>query len=306
MPSDVRRVVILILTVVWLPANAWASQARVFVTSGTYSGDLVSEAQSQFVNCVGVSTGPEAADCICQQLADAAGMFGSWKAWICDDTEDADSRLQHHTDAYVKNDGFSTVVANNWTGLASSDHLSTWDYDELGNYVGAGFVWTNCDASGHMVHTTRDCQNWTSGSSSYEGTIGDVTRTTGGMWTYLMFHHCAFVHRLNCVEQNPTLINLSAFDVRRSGRAVAIRWQTASEVDTIGFNLWRAEGTDRDQFLRVNAELIPSEGSPVNLASYELVDTDCTQDCFYRLEEVVSNGQSIWTELGQIGTSPLP
>jgi hypothetical protein len=72
---------------------------------------------------------------------------------------------------------------------------------------------------------------------------------------------------------------------------VMITWETASEVDTMGFNLYRAEGSAEVPFEQVNAELIPAKGDPLTGASYEVEDKEAKPGrlYFYQIEEVESD-----------------
>jgi len=74
---------------------------------------------------------------------------------------------------------------------------------------------------------------------------------------------------------------------------VTVEWSTASELDTVGFNLLRGE-TPEGPFERVNQALIPSTGDTLTGGSYRYEDTTATtgKTYYYMLEEVESNGNS--------------
>jgi hypothetical protein len=73
---------------------------------------------------------------------------------------------------------------------------------------------------------------------------------------------------------------------------VALSWETASEVGTAGFNIYRADvsGTDVQDgdFVQVNPALIPAEGDEMVGAAYRFEDDDVTpgRRYAYRIEEV--------------------
>lgn len=73
---------------------------------------------------------------------------------------------------------------------------------------------------------------------------------------------------------------------------VTITWETASEVDTMGFNLYRADGSAEGPFEQVNDELIPAEGDPLTGANYEIEDKDVEPGrlYYYQIEEVEWSG----------------
>jgi hypothetical protein len=72
-----------------------------------------------------------------------------------------------------------------------------------------------------------------------------------------------------------------------STNPIKIEWQTATEVNTAGFNVYRAS-SEEGPFTRINPQLIPSEGSAVSGASYTFIDenVDAGQTYCYRLEDV--------------------
>jgi len=72
---------------------------------------------------------------------------------------------------------------------------------------------------------------------------------------------------------------------------VALTWETASEVGTAGFNVYRAEaGTAH--FERVNSDLIPAQGDEITGAAYRFIDETAAvgRKYTYRIEEVEWDG----------------
>lgn len=74
--------------------------------------------------------------------------------------------------------------------------------------------------------------------------------------------------------------------------SVTIAWQTASEVDTMGFNLLRAQDSSEGPFRPINAELIPAKGDPLTGAEYRVEDGNVEPGrlYFYQIEEVEWSG----------------
>jgi len=91
----------------------------------------------------------------------------------------------------------------------------------------------------------------------------------------------------------PTLITLSSFTAIRSNRAVILDWTTASEIDNVGFNLYRSE-SENGEYIKINDSLIPSEGSPTQGASYQFIDENVLnrKTYYYKLEDIDLNGKS--------------
>ena len=75
--------------------------------------------------------------------------------------------------------------------------------------------------------------------------------------------------------------------------AVTVEWSTASELDTVGFNLLRGESPD-GPFEQVNEALIPSTGDTLTGGSYRYEDSTVIagKTYYYMLEEIESNGNS--------------
>jgi hypothetical protein len=97
------------------------------------------------------------------------------------------------------------------------------------------------------------------------------------------------------VPDSSPIVEVLWFEATGREESIDVSWETASETDNLGFNLYRAASLDgeRDQ---VNAELIPTQvppGSPFG-AVYEYEDTvaeDC-QECYYWLEIVDIYGRT--------------
>lgn len=106
---------------------------------------------------------------------------------------------------------------------------------------------------------------------------------------------CSFVH----VNNNPTAITLSGFTVKRYDSGALIEWQTGSETDNLGFNVYREEKGKR---VKINPQIIAGSalltGPGTNLAaggSYSWWD-DSAQGkhaAKYHLEEIKLSGESV-------------
>lgn len=95
-------------------------------------------------------------------------------------------------------------------------------------------------------------------------------------------------------ESNPTAVDLISFDAESVPEGVRVSWETATETDNLGFNLYRADSLISDK-VQLNDTLIPPNvppGSPFG-ATYEFVDTGATafQTYFYWLEDIDASGE---------------
>ena len=87
----------------------------------------------------------------------------------------------------------------------------------------------------------------------------------------------------------PTAVDLLSFKATGGRRLVTLGWETANEIDNLGFNLYRATAVNGPR-TRINAELIPTlvyPGSPYG-AVYEYTDTAVKPRAtyFYWLEDL--------------------
>ncbi|MFC1591816.1 hypothetical protein ACFL43_04775 [Thermodesulfobacteriota bacterium] len=100
----------------------------------------------------------------------------------------------------------------------------------------------------------------------------------------------------------PTLISLASFDAQAGNGEVLLEWETASEIDNAGFNLYRSE--DGGAYEQINASLIPAEGYPTEGAVYEFVDSDVKNRTkySYKLEDVDINGEAV--QHGPVSATP--
>jgi hypothetical protein len=81
--------------------------------------------------------------------------------------------------------------------------------------------------------------------------------------------------------------------------SVIVEWSTASELNTAGYSLFRAETAD-GPFEQVNEFLIPGSPDPLTGGDYEFTDTSVIPGTtyYYQLEEVETSGAR--TNLGVI------
>jgi DNA-binding beta-propeller fold protein YncE len=86
-----------------------------------------------------------------------------------------------------------------------------------------------------------------------------------------------------------TSISLSSLQATPSNSKVVLKWNTETEIDNAGFNIWRAEG-----FQKMNKSFIPALGSSVSGSEYNFVDEWVLNGkrYFYLLEDVDTSGIS--------------
>lgn len=133
----------------------------IFVTSQSFVGNL---------------GGFSGADERCRSAAEAAGLRGSFMAWLADSTGSPATRLRQHPGPFLRTDGI--MVAASWTDLTDGTLLAPIDRDENGAVSEGTFickggeVWTSTTASGELKAPGSHCQDWS---------INDATATAGNV-----------------------------------------------------------------------------------------------------------------------------
>ena len=104
-------------------------------------------------------------------------------------------------------------------------------------------------------------------------------------------------------ENSQTLITLASFTATPYDGHVLMQWETASEMDNAGFNLWRSEA-EAVPYTQLNDDLIPARGGPTTGASYGYNDERLTNGMtyWYKLEDVDIHGVSAF--YGPVSATP--
>jgi len=162
----------------------------VFVTSTTHRGNL---------------GGVSGADNKCQDLAENAGLVGTFKAWISSGSiSPAQSWSAPTPDLpYYLPDG-TTKVADGWEHLFNAKYNEfhhAIDQNENGQTVTEAFqAWTNTNWNGNRA-STDDCDGWRSSGSSSQGKFGGV-QDKDHYWSWKGAVNCNWEIRLYCIQQS--------------------------------------------------------------------------------------------------------
>jgi len=99
---------------------------------------------------------------------------------------------------------------------------------------------------------------------------------------------------VNFSVEQPTAVDLAAFDAAPQGNGVLLTWETASELDNLGFNIYRAE-SQAGQLIKINQYLMASQnpGSTVG-AAYSFLDESAAPGAtyYYWLEDIDASGMA--------------
>lgn len=88
-------------------------------------------------------------------------------------------------------------------------------------------------------------------------------------------------------------VGLVTFTAVSNQQSISLTWETASELDSIGFRLYRAE--EETGFVLLASDIIPASGNPTTGARYAFVDETAVLNTTYtyQLTEIQANNQEI-------------
>jgi hypothetical protein len=157
----------------------------VFVTSSTHAANFGGVAQ---------------ANQICQALADAAGLDGTYLAWLSATGASPETTFEQDGPCWRLVD--DTLVATDWADLTDGTLESRISLDQNG-VARTGRVWTATLATGEG--TANTCTDWTSVSANISGRMGDVLEDNSGQspswWSARGNQLCSQTARFYCFEQ---------------------------------------------------------------------------------------------------------
>lgn len=91
--------------------------------------------------------------------------------------------------------------------------------------------------------------------------------------------------------EEPTAVTLIAFTADAAGGQVTLTWETGTEINNAGFNLYRATSA-AGPYVRINDSLIVPKGDVLTGARYRFDDHPGAGYFYYKLEDVDYNGVS--------------
>jgi len=169
-----------------LPPCGAGGPCRVFLSSTRYEGNL---------------GGLSGADAKCQGLAAAAGLPGTYKAWLSDPTSSPISRFVPSSGPYRLVNG--TTIATNFTDLTDGILLAPISVTETGGGFGnTDRVWTQTkiDGTGGGLFNLH-CSNWSTSADDALGDCAKATRTDS-TWTHYGGCICSSLLHLYCFQQS--------------------------------------------------------------------------------------------------------
>jgi len=179
---------------------------KVFVTSASGTGNLSTWPDAIAASATGIAAG----DAVCQARATAAGLSGTYKAWLSDSATDAYCHVQGFTGTILTKCGQGTlpVAAGPWVRTHDGfpfaptiDKLVNIDqvyypvrYDENGTSVTNLYYWTGTNAVGTY---NSACTDWTSNSTGATYASPDAASFS---WTAYGGSGCGASYKLLCLQ----------------------------------------------------------------------------------------------------------
>ncbi len=173
---------------------------------------------------------------------------------------------------------YPSYITRYW--VVTQSYISDFSCTASFTYVDADVVLGDGQTEYALFHKIWNGSSWTTGNQTHVGTNTISTPVSS------FSDHTAF-------SGSPLAVTLSEFSVAQQDAAVLVSWETNSEIDNRGFNLYR--GTTPDGWDRqLNELLIPSQsqGNPGGFVYTWLDEADLAAGTtyYYWLEDVDVNG----------------
>ncbi|MBN1922612.1 MAG: hypothetical protein JW892_15290, partial [Anaerolineae bacterium] len=174
-----------------------------------------------------------------------------------------------------------SVLARFWTVTTSGISAFTAE---------AAFVYTEADITGDRYEAGLKAMQW----NGSQWNTGNEVNAGANTLTMIVNSFSDFTAG---GPVNPTAVFLASFTAVPEGEEIRVAWETAAELQNLGFNLYRSE-SPAGPWVKLNAELIGAQNpGAVFGASYEWLDSEVAPGApsapvYYRLEDVDVSGVS--------------
>ena len=194
--------------------------------------------------------------------------------------------------------GTADLAWEYWNGTQWADLESGFSFTDATNNLTRGGVMHWTDPAGWSVYAVNGSPELyyirahVASGSYTTAPVEAMIRTD-----LLVFQYCGDITTNNqtFVFSAPevTAVELESFDAVGVDGAVELAWRTASELDNLGFHVYRASSRE-GPFTRLTSRPIPGLGSSPAGASYGYIDSGLVNGdrWFYVLEDVDASGQT--------------
>jgi hypothetical protein len=164
------------------------------------------------------------------------------------------------------------------------------------------FYFTEAERNGQTLGSLK-VWHWSGGAWVQQ--IGSTTTGGSGNSQWVQVTGVNAYSPFLLSENTPTAVKLARFEATPQDNAIRVTWETASELNNVGFNLYRSESM-AGPYTQLNDTLIPPQfPGEVMGGDYEWLDTDLQPGVtyYYKLEDVDVKGMS--TFHGPISTAVM-
>ena len=135
-----------------------------------------------------------------RQRAAAAGLPGTYKAWLSDNTGSPSTRFVQSTAPYRRIDG--VTVAANFTDLTDNNLTAPIGVTESGGAVGDPVeTWTSTNPDGARTTSGGNCDSWNNDTAIFTGNVGSATSSNGSWSNASDTTFCDQPRHLYCFQQ---------------------------------------------------------------------------------------------------------
>jgi hypothetical protein len=198
-----------------------------------------------------------------------------------------------------------------WNGTAWANLEAGFGFtDETISFTRTGTIYWTSDPTGWSAYSVNGGPDLyyvrvylASGDYATQSPVERLIKTD-----ILLFQYCTDI---TAIDQTfvfaapiPTAVALESFSARGLDGAVELSWRTASELNNLGFHLYRSE-VPEGPYERITASAIPGLGSSPSGARYRYVDSALTngKTYFYQLEDIETTGTT--ERHGPVSATPL-
>ncbi|MGD9057101.1 MAG: C25 family cysteine peptidase [Desulfobacterales bacterium] len=269
--------------------NRWAID---YATSSNYSSFTVTE---DIIKPINVDVGPpslavDGYDDIFVAVYDITNQE-SWKNYYDDSTSSWSTAASFHTDANTRQ--WNPVIGISW---ANTDHRLVQVQEPTTQNI-IRWEWnTGTNTFASNTSTGNNAQHTDAGSNiMIEKRRPEQTSNIGYVWWDSVDDKIYF----DTITTQATVVDLISFTAEGEGNAVKVAWETAAEVDNLGFHLYRAAAPG-GPYTRLTDRLISARPRQGQGATYSFIDRQVTVGSlyYYKLEDIDIYGKH--TEHGPI------
>jgi hypothetical protein len=276
--SKNRRILAIVVGVLAVAIVAFVAVGLIF--PGSWPGRVL---QGTAVGGAQPAYGTAVVDGTPSEWANSTVFTGMYRAWKT--TKKLESNLYLRYDCGPGTMYVLVMSAGNWPVIVDGEAWIAINSNSS-KVTFSNFAWVGQGYDGNSSHAQGWEVSFSIGQGNYSlwahTNVDDEGSQTSGIEAVGLTIEC----------YKTTAVFLNYFTAKRNPvGGVTVRWETASEINNLGFNLYRGE-SNQGPWTKLNQQLIPSLAAPESPlgASYEWADPQGTRKSYYLLEAVDING----------------